>query len=282
MQGHYRLANGTRLHYLEWGRADAPAVVLLHGASGFCHDWDLVGVDLEDRFRCVAPDIPGYGDSDWPGVGDPDGEGEVVAALMGEVGIEAAHLVGHSRSGRVATAIAARYPEMALSLTFVDASPDPPISIPPRPLGPFSSFAEALEQFGPHYPALDGAALRERVERYLKRGADGQWLVKRDLSTREVPRSDYWALLAQVRCPVLVVWASEPHVLAESVERMQQMVVGLRVVRLDCRHNVPADRPHELAQAIGEFAGARPVIDRPDGRAYIPCSERVHRERSGA
>lgn len=254
MEEHDVVANGTRLHYLEWGHADSPAVVLLHGASGFCHDWDLVGMDLEDRFHCVAPDIPGYGDSDWPGLGDPDGEGEVVAALLPKVGIKAAHLVGHSRSARVATAIAAHYPERALSLTFVDASPDPPINIPPRPLGPFESFAEALEQFRPHYPALDDAALQERVERYLKRGAGGQWLVKRDLPKREAPRSDYWALLGQVRCPVLVVWASEPHVLAESIERMRQMVAGLQVVQMDCRHNVPADRPHELAQTIGEFA----------------------------
>ncbi|MBI2910632.1 MAG: alpha/beta hydrolase, partial [Chloroflexi bacterium] len=129
---------------------------------------------------------------------------------------------------------------------------------------------EALEEFRPHYPALDRVALRRRVERYLKRGTDGQWLVKRDLATREAPRSDHWALLAQVRCPVLLVWATEPHVQAESVERMRQTVAKCQVVRVDCRHNVPADRPHELAQAIAEFAGRAAQVTTASQRMRSP------------
>ena len=36
------MANGLRLHYLEWGEVGAPAIVMLHGLRGYAHTWDGV------------------------------------------------------------------------------------------------------------------------------------------------------------------------------------------------------------------------------------------------
>src|ERR1700741_1605332 len=65
---HYRAANvdGLKISYREAGRTDAPTVLLLHGFPTAGHMFrDLIPL-LSDRFHLVAPDLPGFGQSDMP------------------------------------------------------------------------------------------------------------------------------------------------------------------------------------------------------------------------
>src|ERR1700758_4096727 len=58
--------DGLKIFYREAGRADAPALLLLHGFPSASHMFrDLVPL-LADRFHIVAPDLPGFGQSDMP------------------------------------------------------------------------------------------------------------------------------------------------------------------------------------------------------------------------
>src|SRR5258705_9579141 len=77
--------NATTLHYLDWGLADAPPVVLLHGITGHARVWDHLAERLVPGRRVLALDQRGHGDSDPP----PDDDYRVatmaddVAALPG-------------------------------------------------------------------------------------------------------------------------------------------------------------------------------------------------------
>src|SRR5262245_53184588 len=65
---HYRTANinGLRIFYREAGRTEAPTLLLLHGFPTSGHMFrDLIPL-LVDRFHLVAPDLPGFGQSDAP------------------------------------------------------------------------------------------------------------------------------------------------------------------------------------------------------------------------
>ena len=65
---HYQKADvdGFKVFYREAGRADAPALLLLHGFPSAGHMFRELIPALSDRFRIVAPDLPGFGQSDMP------------------------------------------------------------------------------------------------------------------------------------------------------------------------------------------------------------------------
>jgi pimeloyl-ACP methyl ester carboxylesterase len=93
-------ANGIRVHVAESGRADAPAVLLLHGWPEHWFMWRRVMAGLADEFRLLAPDLRGFGWTEAPGHGY---DGETFAAdqvaLLDALGLERAHVVGHDWGG---------------------------------------------------------------------------------------------------------------------------------------------------------------------------------------
>src|ERR1700720_1798509 len=64
----YRSAevDGLRIFYREAGAADAPVLLLLHGFPSAGHMFRDLIPHLADRFHIVAPDLPGFGQSDMP------------------------------------------------------------------------------------------------------------------------------------------------------------------------------------------------------------------------
>src|SRR5262245_35266755 len=60
---------GLRLHYLDWGNANAPPLILLHGIDRVAHTFDPIAPRFASRYHVVAMDLRGHGDSGW----DPGG-----------------------------------------------------------------------------------------------------------------------------------------------------------------------------------------------------------------
>ena len=58
--------DGLDVFYREAGPADAPVLLLLHGFPSSSHMFrDLIPL-LADKYRMIAPDLPGFGQSDMP------------------------------------------------------------------------------------------------------------------------------------------------------------------------------------------------------------------------
>src|SRR5260370_24474558 len=64
LNSHYVTANGIRIHYLREGRG--PPLLLLHGWPEFCRVWGKCIPDLAAEFDVIAPDLPGFGDTEKP------------------------------------------------------------------------------------------------------------------------------------------------------------------------------------------------------------------------
>ena len=71
---------GLRLHYLDWG-GDGPPMLFIHPTGFHAHVWDSYAAHFRDRFRCLAVDTRGHGDSDRPGVYSWDAMAGDVEAL---------------------------------------------------------------------------------------------------------------------------------------------------------------------------------------------------------
>ena len=92
---------GVRLHVREWGNADGPPILFIHGWSQNYLCWDKqYESPLRDEFRLVAFDLRGHGMSEAPAGPGPYTDGTLwaddLAAIIGRLGLERAVLVGWS------------------------------------------------------------------------------------------------------------------------------------------------------------------------------------------
>jgi pimeloyl-ACP methyl ester carboxylesterase len=121
--GRFVDVTGGQLHVLELGRADAPAVLLLHGASANLEDMRVaLGHRLAQRYRVILVDRPGHGWSGRPdGSADasPARQAELIHQALERIGGARAIVVGYSWSGALATAYALAYPEAVAGLVLL-------------------------------------------------------------------------------------------------------------------------------------------------------------------
>jgi pimeloyl-ACP methyl ester carboxylesterase len=109
------------LNYRQVGAGEE--IVLIHGLAANLGFWNLnIVLPLAREFRVTTYDLRGHGYSDMPKTGYTSGDmARDLAGLMDQLGIERAHLVGHSFGGVVALHCAVRYPERVSSLTLQDS-----------------------------------------------------------------------------------------------------------------------------------------------------------------
>src|SRR5260370_38097494 len=112
--------DGVKLHYLTAGHG--AALVLLHGYAETSLMWRPIMPLLAERFRVIAPDLPGIGDSAIPSQGlDMKTAALRMHALAKSLGVEKARVVGHDIGLMVAYAYAAQFPSEVGKLVVMDA-----------------------------------------------------------------------------------------------------------------------------------------------------------------
>jgi pimeloyl-ACP methyl ester carboxylesterase len=126
--------DGTQIAYAESG--GGPPLVLVHGITENRHTWDPLLPALEERWRVVAVDLRGHGESERHAPYDPVTLATDVHAVVQALGLDAPLMVGHSLGGIVVTAYGgAGYQERGI------VNIDQPIAL--------GAFKEALEPLAP-------------------------------------------------------------------------------------------------------------------------------------
>jgi len=113
---------GRRISYVGTGQ-DGDVVLLVHGYGGDRNSWLFLQEPMAARYRVYALDLPGHGTSSKD-VGDGSVEmlADTVLGVLNAIGVQRAHLVGHSLGGAVALAATARDPLRVSSLTLIAPS----------------------------------------------------------------------------------------------------------------------------------------------------------------
>lgn len=125
----YDDSRSTSEHTVERGDPGRECIsVLLHGWGNGRATMRPLAAGLAGRYRIVALDQPGHGDSDPPRAGraadllSVPGQADTTAAVLDRLGIATAVFVGHSSGGAVAVELAARRPEMVRAVVGLDAT----------------------------------------------------------------------------------------------------------------------------------------------------------------
>ncbi len=222
------LINNIQLNVIEQGSGPL-TLVFLHYFGGSALEWQSVMAQLSDRYRCIAIDLRGHGDSDAPSVDAPDIGYSVddmandVAAVLREKSVSDFVLVGHSMSGKVALALAARQPSGLQSLLLL--SPSPPV---PEPI-PDADRQKMLQSHGQREAAED--TFQQITEKPLS-DASHQQIVADNLRTAK-PAWDAWLLegsreniadrMPRIMVPVHLLVGTDDRAVTPEVSEMMTM-----------------------------------------------------------
>ena len=260
-------ANGVRLHYVDWGTAGQRPILLLHGGSAHARWWDFVVAPLADRYRCVALDLRGHGDSTWAATLDYRLETHAgdVAAVVDGLDLRDVAVVGHSFGGFVAMVFAPQADARLSALVVVDSR----ARISERS----ARYLEALRKLRhPRYATLEEAVQRFRllpsahqarpeilahvVRHGLIQTADGTWTLKFDRRAMAgTPAQDLSPRLAAVRCPILAVRGELSEIIS-AAGLAEFGAANPRTVTAEiagAHHHVMLDQPEALAAVVRDF-----------------------------
>jgi pimeloyl-ACP methyl ester carboxylesterase len=176
---------------------DGPPLVLLHGLAGSGAWWKRNLPSLSREFRVTAVDLPGFGSSHRDARLILDEVPAQVNALLGELGIERAHVIGHSMGGLVAGGLAADHPERVDRLVLVDAGF---LSLDPTWRHRFTGPLRTL-------PWTSPTILPTLVRDVLRSGP-----IRMARATAEVLRKDWSDKLPAIGAPTLVIWGEHDHI----------------------------------------------------------------------
>jgi pimeloyl-ACP methyl ester carboxylesterase/CRP-like cAMP-binding protein len=118
---YHQIVNGQRIHVVEAGRPNRQVALLIHGWSSSWYAMSPLLDLLGQRFRAMAIDLPGYGESPPldKRVTIPD-YADLIADLIDDVTDEPVILVGHSMGGMISLTLALHYPALVERMVLID------------------------------------------------------------------------------------------------------------------------------------------------------------------
>jgi pimeloyl-ACP methyl ester carboxylesterase len=279
----FAMVERGRLSTLEAGVGEP--VIALHGLGATKASMLPTVAALADRFRVIAVDLPGFGDSDKP-LGAPyDARffARAVIALLDALEIERAHVVGNSLGGRVALEVALHAPERVDRLGLL---------APSMAWRRDRPWAKLLKLVRPELGAIQPAprpVVEAIVDRFVPGGRDG-WTAAgvdefmRAYMTRrgraafysaarqiylEDPEGDrgFWPRLRSLEPPALFVWGREDSLVPLGFARhVSEAVPGAEHLELDCGHVPQLECPRETHEALRRFFTPPPDAPRDGAR----------------
>jgi pimeloyl-ACP methyl ester carboxylesterase len=261
---------GLRFHYRDWRskRAGAPTLVLLHGFTSHARAWDLFAEAMTDRYRVLALDQRGHGETAWAPPGGYARRELVddLEAFVKALKLSNFALLGLSMGGGVAFEYAGRRPRELARVSIVDIAPETVADGASRIRAGlsvkdvFASPDEAFAQARKANSRPPEAVHRARIDAALMRTEDGQWTWRYDRALRAsgLPPRDIeagWRACASINVPAQLIRGELSDILSpEIAKRMMATIPKLRFDEVkDSGHSIPLDQPEGFQRAARAF-----------------------------
>ncbi|MES2818399.1 MAG: alpha/beta hydrolase [Pseudomonadota bacterium] len=252
------------IHYYAGGPRDGETLLLLHGFGANKDNWLRFARHFTGRYRVIALDLPGFGDSSKPDASyDVGTQSERIAAFAQALGVGKLHLVGNSMGGHIAALYAARHPDQVLSVALFDnagvKSPQPSELFQrlqrdePNPLvvKTAEDFPRLMNFVFVEPPALPDSLKRHFAEQAMANSAHYERIFTH-LVERYIPLEPE---LPKIQAPTLLLWGDQDRALhVSSIEVMQPLLKNPSVVIMkNCGHVPMIERPEETAAHYQRF-----------------------------
>jgi pimeloyl-ACP methyl ester carboxylesterase len=268
-RANHMIVGAMRFHYLDWDGGGHP-ILLLHGGGLNAHTWDVVCTMLKERYRCVALDQRGHGDSEWSPVVDYGVESQKtdVEGFIANLQLRTPVLIGQSMGGLNSIAYATRHSGEIKGLVVVDVGPE----INPAGTQRIREFASTPELDSPDEfltravtfnPLRNPAVLKRSLFYNLRQTPAGKWTLKHDQRRASEEASRIAAAqreriardIHKIACPTLIVRGALSEVLTDdAAERFARSLPNGRWVRVEnAGHNVQGDNPRGLIDVLNPF-----------------------------
>jgi len=251
---HFTEVDGLRVQFRLRGAADGDPLLMLHGWGGNSLSFMAAASALEAKYRTLSPDLPGFGFSEPPpqAWGSSD-YAHVAASLIKAAEFESAFVLGHSRGGTIAVALATEHPELVRKLVIVSS---PIVRLPPEADVRRSSLSYSMARgVAKLVPPLRGRVLEWARNRFGS--ADYRAAGPMRSTMVKVVNEDWRPALAAVKAPVLLIWGTEDtEVPLRVAEEAMTEIPDARLVTLEGAGHFPfLDQPEAFAEAVTSFLG---------------------------
>ena len=251
-------------------------VVCLHGLGATKASFLPTVAALADKWRVIAMDLPGFGESDKPlgAAYDAPYFADAVTALLDELGIERAHLVGNSMGGRVAIEVGLLYPERVGRIALLSPAlawlrdrrwrwllraPLPLLGlVQPAPRVITEPIVRSLVPGG--RDGWSAAGVDEFLRSYLTpRGRVAFYEAARNVYLDEPHGAvGLWTRLAGMSPEALFIWGRHDQLVPIGFRKhVERVLPAARHLELDCGHVPQLERPGETHRAVSKFFAVR-------------------------
>jgi haloalkane dehalogenase len=272
---HYREVDGLRLAHLDEG--DGPPVIFLHGEPTWSFLWRKVIPPVHDAgFRCIAPDLAGFGRSDKPtdlGWYSYDRHVAMMAGLLEDLDLRGATMVVHDWGGPIGLRLAVEHPQRIERLVIMDTglftghqrmtdawlafrdfvarTEDLPVGFLVRGACKNDPGEDVIAAYDAPFPSIDSKAGARAFPLLIPQTPDSPGAAA-GAQVQEALRSD--------PRPTLMLWADSDPVLPLSVGERFAESIGRESPRViqDASHFLQEDQGPLIGRSIAEWLSSAP------------------------
>jgi pimeloyl-ACP methyl ester carboxylesterase len=263
--------NGLRLHYVDWGGDGKQPLVMVHGLDRVARTYDHLAVRFTPRYRVLAIDMRGHGDSGW----DPQGRYLVedhvgdLEGIVAQLKLRDLVLWGNSTGGRVVQVFAGKHPELVSRVISEDVGPERPRQIADgyakrveQERAGWASTEELLAQLTKANPRMSPAVLEAYVRFGTRKRADGRIEWKRDPQlVKGFVATDLWRFVREIKAPILYILGGRSTIVpAETQAGLRKTLPNAQLITIpDVGHYPSDEQPDEVVRLVNRFLSGENV-----------------------
>jgi len=263
--------NGLRIHCVDWGGDGKPPMVMVHGLDRNARTFDHLATRFTSKYRVLAIDMRGHGDSGW----DPQGRYLVedhvgdLEGVVQQLSLRDLVLWGNSTGGRVVQVFAGKHPDLVSRVISEDVGPERPRQIADnyakrvqQEQAGWASQDELLSQLRKSNPRMSPAVLEPYVRYGTKTRADGRIEWKRDPQlVKGFVATELWRFVRNIKSPILYILGGRSNIVPpETQDELRKTLPNAQLMTIpDVGHYPSDEQTEEVVDIVNRFLAGENV-----------------------